>query len=170
MKKALIVVDMQNDFISGSLGSKEAQNIISNAKEIIEQCANDEYDIIFTRDTHYDDYLESEEGKKLPVKHCIVGTEGYEIVEELADYADIIVNKETFGSIKLAEYCKKEDYKVISLLGVCTDICVISNALIIKAQMPNVQVNVYKDCCAGVTPELHQNALNVMKSCQINIL
>lgn len=164
--KTLIVIDMQNDFVTGSLGTKEAQAIIPNVKKKIQEYVNRGDQIIFTRDTHYSNYLETQEGKMLPVEHCIYDTEGWEIVDELEVMNCIYVNKTSFGW----DGWLKLNYEEIELIGVCTDICVISNALILKAQFPEVKITVDASCCAGVTPGLHEAALKVMKSCQINVI
>lgn len=164
--KTLIVIDMQNDFLTGSLGTKEAQAIVPNVKKKIQEYVNRGDQIIFTRDTHYSNYLETQEGKMLPVEHCIYDTEGWEIVDELEVMNCIYVNKTSFGW----DGWLKLNYEEIELIGVCTDICVISNALILKAQFPEVKITVDASCCAGVTPGLHEAALKVMKSCQINVI
>lgn len=164
--KTLIVIDMQNDFVTGSLGTKEAQTIVPNVKKKIQEYVNRGDQIIFTRDTHYSNYLETQEGKMLPVEHCIYDTEGWEIVDELEVMNCIYVNKTSFGW----DGWLKLNYEEIELIGVCTDICVISNALILKAQFPEVKITVDASCCAGVTPGLHEAALKVMKSCQINVI
>lgn len=164
--KTLIVIDMQNDFVTGSLGTKEAQAIVPNVKKKIQEYVNRGDQIIFTRDTHYSNYLETQEGKMLPVEHCIYDTEGWEIVDELEVMNCIYVNKTSFGW----DGWLKLNYEEIELIGVCTDICVISNALILKAQFPEVKITVDASCCAGVTPGLHEAALKVMKSCQINMI
>ncbi len=164
--KTLIVIDMQNDFVTGSLGTKEAQAIVPNVKKKIQEYVNRGDQIIFTRDTHYSNYLETQEGKMLPVEHCIYDTEGWEIVDELEVMNCIYVNKTSFGW----DGWLKLNYEEIELIGVCTDICVISNALILKAQFPEVKITVDASCCAGVTPGLHEAALKVMKSCQINVI
>ena len=167
----LIVVDMQNDFVTGALGTKEAEKIVPNVKSKIE---NFNGKIIFTRDTHQENYPETQEGKLLPVPHCIEGTEGFEIVPELDTIGCKIINKPTFGSKELGEYLtsesKKEKIESVTLVGLCTDICVISNAMLIKAFLPEVPIIVDSSCCAGVTPESHQRALESMKTCQIQII
>ena len=172
MKKILIVVDMQNDFIDGALGTKEAVAIVPKVEEKIR---NFDGEVFFTRDTHETYYLETQEGKKLPVKHCIRDTEGWQIRKEL----DILrktepIDKETFGSTDLAGelVTLNEDQGIesITLVGLCTDICVISNALLIKASLPEVPICVDATCCAGVTPESHENALKAMEACQIEII
>ncbi len=167
----LIVVDMQNDFVTGVLGTKEAEKIVPNVKEKIK---NFNGEIIFTRDTHQKNYLDTQEGKLLPVPHCIEGTEGFEIVPELDTTSHKIINKPTFGSKELGEYLtlenRKEKIESITLVGLCTDICVISNAMLIKAFLPEVPITVDSSCCAGVTPESHQRALESMKACQIQVI
>lgn len=170
MRKALVVIDVQNDFITGPLGNKECQGIIPN---IIEKIKNTTDDIYITRDTHEENYLKTQEGKKLPIPHCIIGTNGWEIVKEveyeLYKHASrTYIIKDTFGSKDLAEDMEK--YNEIELIGVCTDICVISNALIIKAFNPEAKIVVDASCCAGVSPERHRNALEAMKACQIEII
>ena len=170
MKKVLVVVDMQNDFIDGALGTKEAVAIVPKVKRKIEEHAN-KSTILFTRDTHAVDYLKTQEGSKLPVPHCIMNTEGWQISDALDTNLGSIVDKPTFGSVALAEYIKTiVDCEEVELVGLCTDICVISNALLIKAYLPEVKISVDAACCAGVTPESHRNALNAMKMCQIDII
>ena len=164
--KTLIVVDMQNDFITRSLGTKEAQAIVPNVKRKIQEYSNRGDRIIFTQDTHYSNYLDTQEGKMLPVEHCIYETEGWKIVDGLEVPNCIHINKTSFGWDGWDEL----NYEEIELIGVCTDICVISNALILKAQFPEVKITVDASCCAGVTPELHEDALNAMRSCQINVI
>ena len=168
MKKTLIVVDCQNDFISGALGTKEAQTIIPNIKKKIEEYKTHGDEIIFTRDTHYDNYLETNEGKHLPIKHCIENTIGWEIPKEIDDNTSIHVNKSSFGY----RYWNEDFYyfEEVEIIGLCTDICVVSNALILKSQFPGINITVDASCCAGTTPEKHKAALEVMKSCQINIM
>ncbi len=174
MKQFLVVVDMQKDFVDGSLGTPEAQAIVSRAAEKIRSF---EGDIFVTYDTHFEDYLDTPEGKKLPVPHCIYETPGWELTGELQDLMEEIphykVQKYTFGSITLPHLMKEvadgDDFS-IELIGLCTDICVISNALILKAQFPDLSISVDSSCCAGVTPALHTAALDVMRSCQIDIL
>ena len=166
MRKLLIVVDMQNDFIDGSLGTKEAQNIVDN---VVDYVKNYNGDVIFTLDTHHTNYLNTQEGKNLPVEHCIENTPGWLINEKLAPYAHWTVKKPTFGSTKLVEIIDAEGYDYIELCGLCTDICVVSNALLIKANFPEIPITVHKNLCAGVTPESHEAALITMKRCQINI-
>lgn len=171
MKKLLVVVDMQNDFIDGALGTPEAVAIVPAVEEYIKKAKTDGTDIVFTRDTHHADYLNTQEGKKLPVAHCIEGTEGWQICPALAPYAEgvRIFDKPTFGSVELMRYAAEQGYEDITLLGLCTDICVISNAMLIKAALPEANVAVAAGCSAGVTPESHENALAAMRMCQIEI-
>lgn len=169
MKKLLIVVDMQNDFVSGSLGTKEAKQIVPAVVKKVEQYQEAGDAIVFTRDTHQENYLETQEGKKLPVKHCMYGTHGWEIIEELRGFAEHVFDKPTFGSVELAEYVTREGFMEIELIGLCTDICVVSNALLLKANLLNAEISVDSQCCAGVTPDTHQAALTTMKMCQITI-
>lgn len=173
MRRLLVVVDMQNDFIDGSLGTPEAQAIVGKVAEKIREYRP--CDIFATRDTHGRDYLSTQEGKNLPVEHCIEGTHGWEIRDELAELLTgaCIVDKPTFGSTELAGrlsgIAEKESIS-IELVGLCTDICVVSNALLLKAAMPEVPISVDSSCCAGVTPEKHKAALATMASCQIKII
>ena len=171
MNRILIVVDMQNDFIDGALGTKEAEAIVDRVKSIIDSF---EGKIIFTRDTHTEGYLETSEGRNLPVIHCVKDTHGWQISGKLdTTRALCIIDKPVFGSLELAQILLNEDKKEkvdeIVLVGLCTDICVISNAMIAKAYLPEVKVKVDAACCAGVTPESHKNALEAMKMCQIEI-
>ncbi len=173
MKHFLIVVDMQNDFVSGSLGSKEAVGILKNVCEKIESF---EGKVFVTYDTHNNEYMESAEGKKLPVLHCVKGSEGWKLDPQVArvlegkDY--VCVEKPTFGSVELpkllSEAADGEDFDVM-LIGLCTDICVVSNALLLKACFPEKKITVDAACCAGVTPESHSAALLTMKMCQIDV-
>lgn len=172
-KKALIVVDMQKDFINGSLGTKEAEAIVPAAAEKIRCSIKAGSDIIFTRDTHESGYLSTNEGKHLPVVHCVENTPGWQIAEELSPYAQNAVkifNKHAFGSIELAQYIAAEKYERAELCGLCTDICVVSNALLVKAECPEIEVAVDSTCCAGVTKETHNAALSTMKMCQIEVI
>ncbi len=166
--KILIVVDMQRDFITGSLGSDMAQKIVPN---VVEKVKNFAGKVIFTRDTHFENYLETQEGKKLPVNHCIKDTEGWQICDELKPYVNEVVDNFTFGSIDLPEIIKNigENIEEIELCGLCTDICVISNAMILKAAFPEMNISVDSSCCAGVTAESHNIALCAMKAVQIEI-
>ena len=172
MKQILIVVDMQNDFIDGALGTKEAVAIVPKVEDKIR---NFDGEVFFTRDTHEIWYLETQEGKNLPVPHCIRGTEGWQIRKELdALRKTEPIDKETFGSTDLAADLlalhEDEEISSITLVGLCTDICVISNALLIKATLPEVPIYVDAACCAGVTPESHENALKAMEACQIKVM
>lgn len=172
MQKILIVVDMQNDFIDGALGTPEAVAIVPKVEEKIRGF---EGQVIFTRDTHEENYMETQEGKRLPVPHCIHGTKGWEIRSELEMLRNReAIDKETFGSKELGsiltEMNTKEPIGSITLIGLCTDICVISNALLIKAFLPETELIVDASCCAGVTPQSHKNALEAMKMCQIEII
>ena len=173
--KYLIVVDMQKDFITGSLGTKEACAILP---DVIEKIRNFDGEVIFTKDTHEEDYLDTQEGKNLPVKHCIIGEDGWMLADELEKMAENlgskIYNKPTFGCVELSESLKKENDRTpieeIELCGLCTDICVISNALTIRAHNTECDITVDSSCCAGVTPQSHNNALEAMKMCQIEVV
>lgn len=202
MRKILIVVDMQNDFVTGSLGTPEARAIVPRVLKKIMKCIDGGYYVYFTHDTHFDDpddkdnYVDSLEGKYLPIKHCIENTDGWEIINELKDLESIctIITKYTFGydewDRRIQDLIIEEvyngdeskyfwdagplgwggdpdEYFQFELIGLCTDICVVSNALILRAQFPNSEIIVHADCCAGTTPEKHAAALEVMKSCQI---
>ncbi len=166
MKKTLIVVDMQNDFIDGSLGTKEAQAIVPNVKAKIREYQERGDEIIFTRDTHHEDYLQTPEGRKLPVEHCIEGTRGWQIADGLETAACSYIDKPTFGWINWND----RSFEEIELVGLCTDICVVSNALILKATFPEAEITVDAGCCAGVTPATHKAALETMKMCQIQVI
>jgi len=173
VKKLLIVVDMQKDFVDGALGSKEAVAIVDN---VVRKIGSFDGDIIVTYDTHSENYMETQEGKNLPVPHCIKGTDGWQLDEkvrcalEAREYVEI--EKPTFGSTDLPEYIR-ENYNPekieIELIGLCTDICVVSNALLMKANFLETKVSVDASCCAGVTPESHSAALTTMKMCQVNV-
>ena len=181
--KVLVVVDMQNDFITGSLGTKEAQAIVPNVKRKVEEAVKHGDLIIYTRDTHFNEYLHTREGKKLPVEHCIAGTHGWRIPDELLPPGDYdkcgIIDKYTFGDLELPGIIRAmmrtysgDDYKIdeIELVGLCTDICVVSNAIILKAAMYDLtEISVDATCCAGVTPATHEAALTTMQMCQINV-
>ena len=167
MKKTLIVIDMQNDFIDGVLGTKEAQAIVPNVKKKIEEYKARGDEIIFTRDTHSKIYLNTNEGKHLPIEHCIALTHGWEVSEEFGASICKHVNKATFG---YPYWDEDFNFEEVELVGLCTDICVVSNALILKAQFPEIDITVDASCCAGVTPESHKAALTTMKMCQINVI
>ncbi len=168
MKKALIVIDMQNDFVDGSLANPQAQAIVS---PIAAYVSGFDGDVIATRDTHSENYLESSEGKNLPVVHCVRGTHGWEIADEiqkaLADKNAVLLDKPTFGFL---QWDLLEKYDEIELVGTCTDICVVSNALIIKAAFPDLIVKVHPSLCAGTTIENHEAALKVMACCQVKMM
>ena len=166
MKKTLIVVDMQNDFIDMALGTKEAVAILPRVRAKIEEYKGRGDEIIFTRDTHGENYLSTPEGKKLPVPHCIKGTKGWEIADGLYVEGAKIIDKPNFGWPNW----KDESLEEVELIGLCTDICVVSNALIIKATFPDAEVKVDSACCAGVTPESHGAALTTMRMCQIDVI
>ena len=167
--KYLIVVDMQTDFIDGSLGTPEAVAILPYVKEKIE---NFDGKVLFTRDTHAPDYLSTQEGRNLPVEHCIKGTDGWQIHPSLEPLRKTeAIDKPTFGSTALMELLKKEgNVESLEFIGLCTDICVISNAILAKANFLEVPVTVDAKCCAGVTPASHKNALEAMKMCQIKVV
>ncbi len=170
MKKVLVVVDMQNDFVYGSLGSKEAQEVVPNVVAKVKEYVDNENYIVFTQDSHGENYMMTQEGKYLPVEHCIVNTNGWEIVPELQKYITSSVLKTSFGSITLADEIRNMDCEEIEFVGVCTDICVISNVLLMKTFFPEMPITVDAACCAGVTPDKHEAALEVMRSCQINVV
>ncbi len=170
MRKLLIVIDMQNDFIDGALGTKEACAIVDAVKEKIRSYPGS--DVIATMDTHREDYMNTQEGRYLPVPHCIRGTDGWQIRPDVAALLTgaAIYEKPSFGSVHLAEAVRDmQDVEEIELIGLCTDICVVSNALLLKAFLPEVKISVDAACCAGVTPEKHLAALETMRSCQIEI-
>ena len=170
VKKLLIVVDMQNDFITGVLGSARAEGILPGVKAKIIEYKNARADIIFTRDTHDENYLSTQEGRFLPAPHCIRGSEGHKISACLETGGCEILDKPHFGSLDLAERVAQGDYDEIELCGLCTDICVVSNAIILKARLPETKITVEAACCAGVTDESHSAALLTMKMCQINVV
>lgn len=174
MRKILVVVDMQNDFIDGALGTKEAEAIVDSVAEKIKEYRPE--DIFVTLDTHQSDYMETQEGKFLPVVHCVEGTEGWEISPKLKPLLEDahIVKKPTFGSVDLVEkiqevYDEENGDIEIELVGLCTDICVVSNALLLKANFYETPISVDSSCCAGVTPEKHEAALETLRSCQITV-
>ena len=169
MKKLLVVVDMQKDFVDGSLGTKEACDIVGNVLDKVRVAKEEETDIVFTRDTHEENYLGTQEGRFLPVVHCVKGTPGWEIVDCLKPYVGKVIDKPAFGSTELAHYAAKQNYTEIELVGLCTDICVVSNALLLKAALPETLVKVDASCCAGVTPESHNAALTTMQMCQVEV-
>ena len=168
--RALIVVDVQNDFVTGSLGSEEAVSKIPKiSKRIADYVASGDI-VVFTKDTHDENYLNTAEGRKLPYPHCIKNTEGWNICKEVyLEDADVL-EKPTFGYCGWKKYFDLDKLDSIELIGFCTDICVISNALILKATFPNIDIFVNESCCAGTTTEQHNNAISVMRSCQIEII
>jgi nicotinamidase-related amidase len=173
VKKILIVVDMQKDFVDGALGTPEAVAIVDN---VVEKIKSHDGDIIVTYDTHFDNYMQTQEGKNLPVPHCIKGTDGWQfdskVQSELENREYKTIEKLTFGSTELPEYIK-QNYNVndieIELIGLCTDICVVSNALLLKANLLETKISVDAKCCAGVTVDSHNAALTTMKMCQIDV-
>ena len=172
--KALLVIDMQVDFVTGALANEEAQKIIGRIREKIETYRQAGYPVFFTRDTHGENYMETQEGRLLPVPHCIKGSEGWQIVEELRDCAEEedILDKPAFGCLELPKWLLDKLGQApdeIELVGVCTDICVISNAMILKAAFPETTVKVDGSCCAGVSPQSHETALSAMKACQVAV-
>jgi len=173
MRKILVVVDMQNDFIDGSLGTAEAIAIVPKVVEKIKEY--DPWNIYLTRDTHYENYLETQEGRHLPVEHCVKDTYGWQLRAEVAEAAEgaTIIDKPTFGSVELASKLmveRAQEALEIEVVGLCTDICVVSNALMLKAALPEAPITVDAACCAGVTPEKHAAALETMRSCQIEVV
>ena len=172
MQNILLVIDMQNDFIDGALGTPEAVAIVPNVREKIR---NFDGTVLFTRDTHGENYMETQEGTNLPVPHCIRGTDGWQIRPELEELrVTEPIDKGTFGSDELGKILRdlndEDPIGIITVIGLCTDICVISNALLAKAFLPEVPIEVDASCCAGVTPESHENALKAMASCHIRIV
>lgn len=170
MNRLLVVIDMQKDFVNGTLGSKEAQAIVPHVIDKIKAYEAAGQEVVYTLDTHFQDYMDTMEGKKLPVIHCVKGTPGWELTEELKHFQGKRFEKGTFGSRELADYVVSGAYDSVELIGLCTDICVISNALLIKAGVPDTPIQVDALCCAGVTPESHENALKAMKMCHIDIV
>jgi nicotinamidase-related amidase len=170
--KVLIVVDMQNDFIDGALGTGEARLVVEAVRDKIGEYRRNKFPVIFTRDTHGEDYAQTQEGRNLPVAHCVKGTRGWQIAPQLDPAQDAIFDKPSFGSIELARHVAERfaGAEEIVVVGLCTDICVISNALILKAALPETPVTVDSSCCAGVTPQSHKNALEAMKMCQVRVV
>ena len=175
MRQILVVIDMQNDFINGSLGTREAEAIVDPVIRLIGQFESGK--VFATRDTHHADYLSTQEGANLPVVHCVEGTPGWQIADRIAlalkEKQAEIINKPTFGSVALAQKLRalaEAEEIEITLAGLCTDICVVSNAMLIKAFLPEVKLSAVASCCAGVTPQTHQAALETMKMCQITVI
>ena len=170
MKELLVVVDMQKDFIDGSLGTKEAQAIV---EPVCEKIRSFNGDVIYTRDTHNENYLDTLEGKNLPVKHCIKDTEGWQIQEDIYEAGSgktlCVIDKPVFGSVELAEIAFIGRYEKVTLIGLCTDICVVTNALLLKTKLKEIPVAVIENLCAGVTPQSHKAAVETMKMCQVII-
>ncbi len=168
--RVLVVVDMQNDFIDGALGTAEAEAIVPAVRAKVERARARGDAVIFTRDTHTPDYLNTQEGRWLPVPHCVRGTAGWEICDRLVTAGCRIIDKPSFGSLELAEaVAALGPVEEIELVGLCTDICVLSNAVLLKARLPEAPIRVDPACCAGVTPQSHQNALSAMRTLQINV-
>lgn len=174
MSKLLVVVDMQNDFIDGSLGSEEALNIVEN---VCEKIRTFDGDIAITMDTHDSSYENTLEGKNLPVRHCMKETYGWKLnhkvkkaIEDTNRDCPVFLKFDSFGSYELASFLRDSNYESVEFIGLCTDICVISNAMLAKTFVNNTPVYVDSSCCAGVTPQSHKNALDAMKMCHINIL
>lgn len=170
MSKYFIVVDVQKDFVVGALGTAEAEAIIPRVREKIAEYRTSGNTVIFTRDTHQKNYLETNEGKHLPVEHCIENTDGWQIYDGLADSDSVIVDKPTFGYLEWKNVIEYSSGLEIELIGLCTDICVVSNALILKALFPEASVSVDSTACAGVAPASHEAALVTMKMCQVNVI
>lgn len=171
MKRLTIIIDMQKDFVDGALSTREAQQIVEPLVRYVKDQQRQGTEVVFTMDTHFENYLDTQEGKNLPVPHCIKGTAGWELIEQLKPLAKDcrIFEKPTFGSMELADFVRRGGYEEIALAGLCTDICVISNAMLLKAAVPESNVAIISSCCAGVTPESHENALKAMRMCQIVI-
>lgn len=173
-KKYLLVIDMQNDFVDGALGTPEACAIVD---AVAARAREFDGEVVFTRDTHGEDYLATQEGRNLPVAHCVEGTPGWELAPAVeavrAERGARVFNKPAFGSVELARWLAEQDAREgvesVELCGLCTDICVVSNALLVKAALPEVPLRVGKDLCAGVTPEAHEAALATMRSCQVEV-
>ena len=170
--KLLAVIDMQNDFVTGALGTPQAQAILPAVKKRVEQALAEGAALVFTQDTHGPQYPETQEGRRLPVPHCIQGTPGWEIVPALRPYLPRgrIFEKPSFGSWELAAYAREKGFDQIEVIGLCTDICVLSNVLLLKAALPEAEILVDSACCAGVTPQSHENALSAMKICQVTVV
>lgn len=170
LMRYLVVVDMQRDFINGSLGTREAQTVLPR---VVSKVSSFDGEVVCTMDTHGPDYLSTQEGRLLPVEHCIAGTPGWEIPPELSDVLDSRrarrYMKGTFGSVELAQDLVTKDVDSVEVVGLCTDICVVSNAMLLKAYLPEVTISVDASCCAGTNPERHRAALETMRSCQVRV-
>lgn len=171
MQKILLVIDMQHDFVCGALGTPEAQAIVPSVVAKIAQHRAAGQPVLFTRDTHTSDYLKTQEGKRLPVLHCVAGTQGHALVPQMDVQDSFVLDKPSFGSLQLAEHLAQAypNADEFELCGLCTDICVVSNALILKARFPETTVSVDAACCAGVTVASHNAALVTMQMCQVNV-
>ena len=170
MKKLLAVIDMQHDFLTGALKNPDAVAVLPEVRARIEGARAKGEQVIFTRDTHGEDYLGTREGRLLPVPHCLKDSWGWELAEGLAGSGDRVFDKPAFGSLELARWAEAEKFDAIELIGVCTDICVISNAFLLKAFLPEADISVNAACCAGITPAAHRTALEAMRACQIRII
>ena len=169
--KVLAIIDMQKDFIDGALGTKEAVAIVPKVAARLAQARADGETVVFTRDTHHADYLSTQEGQKLPVPHCILGTDGWQIDARLDTAGAPCFDKPSFGSTELIRFLTMlPQLDGVELIGLCTDICVITNALMLKGALPELPVSVRASCCAGVTPQSHENALRAMQMCQIDVI
>lgn len=169
MSKLYVVVDMQNDFVYGSLGSDEARAIVPAVRSLVDGWRASGEEIVFTRDTHGEDYFSTQEGERLPVAHCQKGTDGWQIIDGLHQ-GELVFDKPVFGSEELCAYVRAGDYKEITMIGVCTDICVLSNAVLVKTACPSAVVKVVSNACAGTSPAAHEAALQVLSSIQVEIL
>lgn len=181
-RKLLLVIDMQNDFITGALGNEECRKVVPHVIERMKYAKEQGWNILCTQDTHGENYLQTGEGRRLPVKHCIKGTKGYELIDEIKALEEAWrhegevflplnpVEKNAFGSTALSKELGRYQIEEVELIGVCTDICVLSNALILRSDYPDMEVSVNAHCCAGVTPQSHETALNAMEGCQINVI
>lgn len=169
--KVLVVVDMQHDFVDGALGTPEARGIVEKVRKKVENYLAEGNTVVYTQDTHTPDYLQTQEGRNLPVEHCLEDSWGWEILPEVYAKDAPVVRKKGFGSMELADrIAAMGKVEAVELIGLCTDICVISNAMILKSRFPELPIQVDAACCAGVTPESHDNALRAMQMCQIEIL
>lgn len=169
MKKLLVIVDMQNDFVSGALKAEGGESALKNAIALVAREKAQGTEVVYTQDLHGDNYLETQEGKRLPIPHCIKGTSGAELADGIYLDGARVFEKDGFASVALGEYARAGEYDEILLAGICTDICVVSNALLIKAYCPNARIAVISSSCAGTTKDNHLAALNVMRTCQIDI-
>lgn len=170
----LLVIDMQNDFVTGVLGSNQASDIVSCVVDKVQEYRMLGYPIVYSRDTHTDNYMSTQEGKYLPIVHCVLGTNGHDIIPQLDTQGAVVIDKYTFGCIqladKVAELVQIHNCSTIEVCGVCTDICVVSNALILKAKLPDIKIVVDSKACAGTTLSNHQAALVVLSSNQVQVL